>query len=171
MGQSCRREQRHVGCLAICGRSISCRRWRTGSCHSKCQSPLFLLWSPLPVPQQASNISLPNGSLELCYDELGHEYKIPTYCFTTPENVSSSKTVLEKLENVSKKTIVGKPLPLKIRVNPGDHNLQIDAETSNSIAELKRLVFEASVRVSHSPHFLRCSSYAMPRRLTNLIPT
>jgi hypothetical protein len=90
---------------------------------------------------------LPNGSLELCYDELGHEYKVPTYCFTTPENISS-KPALDKLENVSKKTIVGKPLPLKIRVNPGDHNLQIDAETSNSIAELKRLVFEASVRVS-----------------------
>jgi hypothetical protein len=95
----------------------------------------------------ASNLSLPNGSLELCYDELGHEYKVPTYCFTTPDNISSSRPALDKLEN-SKKTIIGKPLPLKIRVNPGDHNLQIDADTSNSIAELKRLVFEASVRVS-----------------------
>jgi hypothetical protein len=83
----------------------------------------------------------------LCYDELGHEYKVPTFCFTTPDNVSSQKSSVDKLENISKKTIVGKPLPLKVRVNPGDHNLQLEADTSNSIAELKRLIFEASVRV------------------------
>lgn len=96
----------------------------------------------------ASNISLPNGTLELSYDELGHEYKVPSYCFTTPSNVTTSKLTIEKLDNVSKKTIIGKPLPLKIRVNPGDHNLQIEADTSNSIAELKRLIYEASIRAN-----------------------
>jgi hypothetical protein len=83
----------------------------------------------------------------LCYDELGHEYKVPTFCFTTPDNISSQKSTVDKLENISKKTIVGKPLPLKVRVNPGDHNLQLEADTSNSIAELKRLIYDASVRV------------------------
>jgi hypothetical protein len=78
---------------------------------------------------------------------LGHEYKVPTFCFTTPDNISSQKSTVDKLENISKKTIVGKPLPLKVRVNPGDHNLQLEADTSNSIAELKRLIYDASVRV------------------------
>lgn len=102
--------------------------------------------------------------MELCYDELGHEYKIPTYCFSTPANVTTAKPNVDKLDNASKKTIVGKPLPLKVRVNPGDHNLQIDADTSNSIAELKRLIFDASVRVSSA--FLRC---LLQHRRTNLI--
>jgi hypothetical protein len=65
---------------------------------------------------------MPNGSLELCYDELGNEYKIPDYCYSTPSNISTKK-VMEKVEMSQKKTIVGTPLKLKIRVNPGDHNL------------------------------------------------
>lgn len=105
--------------------------------------------------------------MELCYDELGHEYKVPTYCFSTPENIIIAKPNVDKLENLSKKTIVGKPLPLKVRVNPGDHNLQIEADTSNSIAELKRLIYEASVRVRTPFAFVANRFF----RLTNLIQT
>jgi hypothetical protein len=33
---------------------------------------------------EASNISTPNGTLELAYDELGHQYKIPIFCLVNP---------------------------------------------------------------------------------------
>ena len=65
---------------------------------------------------------MPNGTLELCYDELGYEYKIPEYCYTTPANVSTSNAI-DKSEYAHKKTIVGTPLKLKVRINPGDCNL------------------------------------------------
>lgn len=103
----------------------------------------------------ASGINLPNGTLELCYDELGYEYKVPTFCFITPQNIVTTKPNIDKLDNVSKKTIIGKPLPLKVRVNPGDHNLQIDADTSNSISELKRLIYEASVRANETDKYVK----------------
>lgn len=67
---------------------------------------------------------MPNGTLELCYDELGNEYKIPEYCYTTPSNISTKKaSSIDKPEASQKKTIVGTPLKLKVRVNPGDHTL------------------------------------------------
>ena len=33
---------------------------------------------------EASMITTPNGSLDLCYDERGHQYKVPMYCFADP---------------------------------------------------------------------------------------
>eukprot|EP01036_Dinobryon_divergens_P045920 gene45920-61381_t len=33
---------------------------------------------------EASNITTPNGNLELCYDERGHQYTVPGYCYTIP---------------------------------------------------------------------------------------
>lgn len=129
---------------------------------SVCYNVKFCEWTEFFVQYQASDISMPNGSLELCYDELGNEYKIPDYCYTTPLNISTKKSV-DKAEVLQKKTIVGTPLKLKIRVNPGDQNLGIscflvyfvivdivvviDAETSHSIGELKTLILEASTAV------------------------
>jgi hypothetical protein len=90
---------------------------------------------------------MPQGTLEVCYDERGHEYKIPPYCFTTPANVTTARpSGIDKLD-LPKKTIIGKPLMVKVRINPGDHNLVIECDTSNSLGELKRMIYEASVKV------------------------
>jgi hypothetical protein len=37
-------------------------------------------------------------------------------------------------------TIQGKPLNLHIRINPGDINLNVDATTTDSVADLKKLI-------------------------------
>ena len=36
---------------------------------------------------EASQITLPDGALQLCYDERGNEYAVPTFCTRTPSNL------------------------------------------------------------------------------------
>mmetsp|Transcript_12539 Transcript_12539/g.18937 ORF Transcript_12539/g.18937 Transcript_12539/m.18937 type:complete len:233 (+) Transcript_12539:145-843(+) len=106
----------------------------------------------------ASNINLPNGTLEQCFDERGHEYKVPTFCYTTPSNIGTGAKAMDTTaDSLIKKNVVGRPTLLKVRINPGDHNLSIDTDTSISIAELKRLIHEASLVANEKDaHFKIC---------------
>mmetsp|Transcript_38511 Transcript_38511/g.39196 ORF Transcript_38511/g.39196 Transcript_38511/m.39196 type:complete len:236 (+) Transcript_38511:156-863(+) len=97
----------------------------------------------------ASNITTPNGNLELCYDERGYEYKVPLYCYANPTEVVASTVQLDVIKKTPPKTpIVEKPLHLKIRVNPGDYNLQIDTSTTESIAQLKKQILDQTCKES-----------------------
>jgi len=95
----------------------------------------------------ASNITTPNGSLDLCYDERGHEYKVPTYCYANPVEMVNAMVQLDVVKKPTpSKPIISKPLHLKIRINPGDYNLQIDASTADSVLQLKKNILEQTVK-------------------------
>lgn len=84
---------------------------------------------------QASNITTPNGSLEVCYDERGHQYKVPQYCVANPielgqtqgtdtSNVLSLTTSATIIPTNIKKNPVSTstnnaPMTIKLRINPG----------------------------------------------------
>lgn len=98
---------------------------------------------------EASNISTPSASLELCYDELGFEYKVPIFCYSNPIELTSTTNNLPEASlvqtNPKQSTVVtAAPLHLRIRVNPGDYNLRVDASTADSILALKRTILEQS---------------------------
>lgn len=97
---------------------------------------------------EASNISTPNASLEICYDERGFEYKVPIFCYSKPIELSNANTLPEAnlvSTNPKPNTIItAAPLHLRVRVNPGDYNLQVDASTADSILALKRTILEQS---------------------------
>ena len=68
---------------------------------------------------EASNILTPYGSLELCYDERGFQYKIPVFCITNPVELIDSSG-----QNSDKNTSAGSSSkPMK------------DGPTKNSILE------------------------------------
>lgn len=127
----------------------------------------------------ASNITSPNGSLEVCYDERGFQYKVPQYCVSHPTELTSgtpsaensvsgssaagvlpsmtaSATVIPANEGVYKakaaaiatKSSNNSPINVRVRINPGDHNLTVKADSSNSIAELKALIAAEAVEKS-----------------------
>jgi hypothetical protein len=102
---------------------------------------------------QASNITTVDATLARCYDERGHEYNIPSYCWSDrgPANLSPNKSsVIEtKKEKLNIKNS-DQPLALKVQVNPGDRNFVINANTSNSVSELKALICKESTIVSHT---------------------
>lgn len=98
----------------------------------------------------ASSMTTPNGSLEICYDERGHEYKVPAYCYSNPVEMVNATMQLEIVKKTPSKPIVAKPLHLKIRINPGDYNLQIDSSTADSVLQLKKCISEQAVKESTS---------------------
>lgn len=102
---------------------------------------------------QASGINSPNGSLEVCYDERGHEYKIPSYCFSSSPDLIVAKTASapvaeqEDEEKCVRKGAPGAALHLKVKINPGDHLLLIDTFENDTIAMLKQKIHEKSTEV------------------------
>ncbi len=83
---------------------------------------------------QASAISTPNGTLELCYDERGSKYKVPLYCYANPSeltfNAGASSSgnggdalVAEELTELADMSENPEDLKncvkLRVRINPG----------------------------------------------------
>ena len=103
---------------------------------------------------EASNISTPSGSLDLVYDELGQAYRVPTFCYANPVNAvdPSAAAVLPNALLVTDKPTTRtqhvqnvQPLNVRIRINPGDHNLNIVATTADSIQDLKHFIVEQAL--------------------------
>ena len=103
---------------------------------------------------EASNISTPSGSLDLVYDELGQAYRVPTFCYANPVNAvdPSAAATLPNATLVSDKATTrtqhvqnAQPLNVRIRINPGDHNLNIVATTADSIQDLKHFILEQAM--------------------------
>lgn len=109
----------------------------------------------------ASNISTPLGSLELCYDELGNEYRVPAYCYCTPNDITDGVELSPRSDlPPSKRDAKGTPIKLKIRTSPGDSNFTIVADTSNSVYELKRLIAaESKLLHDNNPNIPYCQEY------------
>ena len=91
-------------------------------------------------------MATPNGSLEMTVDELNRVYKTPIYCFATPVNMIttiSTYPLKKELSNLTQ-NMESHTINLKIRINPGDFNINITANSANSILELKQLIVELS---------------------------
>lgn len=121
-----------------------------------------LLSNDLPLATailEASNISTPNGTLDVCYDERGYMYKVPIYCLANPQELRPSSGAGKKKRDKensprkeSKPKEVGASIKLRIRINPGDYNLMVNATTTDSISELKQLIVkQASVNPTPLP--------------------
>ena len=82
---------------------------------------------------EASNILTPYGSLELCYDERGYQYKIPVFCITNPVELIDSSG-----QNSDKNTSAGSSSkPTK------------DGPTKSSILEGTPLTVKVSIFIYH----------------------
>ena len=94
-----------------------------------------------------------SGSLELCYDELQRPYITPLFCMVNPTNIlcpnkpQNSIVTSKIVKSVSQSTMIAQPINLKVRINPGDFNLNIAASTADSIQDLKHYILESSQQV------------------------
>ena len=106
-----------------------------------------------------------SGSLELCYDELQRPYITPLFCMVNPSNIlcpnkPQSSIIQSKIvKSVSQSTMIAQPINLKVRINPGDFNLNIAASTADSIQDLKHYILESSQQV-HTLLFHTASCFA-----------
>lgn len=93
-----------------------------------------------------ANISLPNGTLMDCYDELGNQYQLPVYILSAPINMiregdekdeNEEEGIKKKLQGGQKKEQEGKQINIRIRFSTGDDR-KLTVNTSESVAAVKR---------------------------------
>eukprot|EP01039_Chlorochromonas_danica_P000428 gene428-462_t len=95
---------------------------------------------------EASNIATPNGTLEVCYDERGFQYKIPIYCYCDPVELSNEPARVTETEksgsnsSLKAQSVQGLPIKLRVRINPGDINVTVEANTGHTVSELKHII-------------------------------
>mmetsp|Transcript_95 Transcript_95/g.139 ORF Transcript_95/g.139 Transcript_95/m.139 type:complete len:247 (+) Transcript_95:163-903(+) len=98
---------------------------------------------------EASEITTPNGLLEVLYDNRGYQYKVPIYCIANPvELVQSNASAELAYKNISPNgsTKMGiivdntPPITIRIRINPGDLNMKVQASPNCTINDLKSII-------------------------------
>jgi len=108
---------------------------------------------------EAANIKTPNGSLDVCYDERGHQYNIPAFVYSDPielvvDAASTESAAVEAAASTDgsmsnsasdptlKKARAGNPINIKVRINPGDFSFVVECFSSDNIATFKKVVCE-----------------------------
>ncbi|XP_064600098.1 ubiquitin domain-containing protein 1-like isoform X1 [Liolophura sinensis] len=86
-----------------------------------------------------ASISLPNGTLMDCYDELGNRYQLPVYVLSSPtnliEDVSETDTAVDT-ENSSP----GTEIPIKFRLSHTNKDLKLFVRTTDTVMKLKKRI-------------------------------
>ncbi|EDO49281.1 predicted protein [Nematostella vectensis] len=87
-----------------------------------------------------ANITLPTGSLQDAYDELGTRYVLPVYCISQPTNLIKDDDVSGDISNeVDEKETppTGEETYVKLRLSTGK-DLKMVVYTSDTILKIKR---------------------------------
>jgi len=157
---------------------------------------------------EASGLITPNGSLEVCYDERGAQYKVPQYCYANPlelstepvpaaanntsSNVGGPAVEIMSTESVRSNKSNNNPTglhdsgattnsagssanngpvaKLRVRINPGDHNLNIVVDLGGTVQTLKQVLVrevEEKIPSIRSMSIQRQRIIFMGKELTN----
>lgn len=92
-----------------------------------------------------ANITLPTGSLQDAYDELGNRYVLPVYCVNKPTNLikdedykgGSTGTLDDDKESIPS----GEEMYIKLRLSTGK-DLKINVYTSDTILKIKKKLYK-----------------------------
>ncbi|KAK7573751.1 hypothetical protein V9T40_010942 [Parthenolecanium corni] len=85
-----------------------------------------------------AGISVPNGFLTECYDELGTRYQVPVYCLSYPINIVKEGSGRDSPSEISAPATDGKEIVLKIRLSHNCHDIKLTLMTTDSIGVAKR---------------------------------
>lgn len=84
-----------------------------------------------------ANISLPNGTLLDCYDELGNRYQLPVYCLSAPANLVADTSDADSPSPESESG-AGHEVVLKLRLSTTGRDVQVAVRTGESVLAAKR---------------------------------
>lgn len=85
-----------------------------------------------------ANISLPNGTLLDCYDELGNRYQLPMYCLSAPANLVTGERSEDCQESQPDSDCAnGQEVVLKVRLSSGK-DVPLTVCTEESIGTAKQ---------------------------------
>lgn len=88
-----------------------------------------------------ANITLPTGSLQDAYDELGNRYILPVYCISKPTNLIKDEDVSGETSKEEEEDIdlppTGDELYIKLRLSSGK-DLKMTLYTSDTVLKIKK---------------------------------
>lgn len=85
-----------------------------------------------------ANISLPNGYLTECYDELGTRYQVPIYCLSYPINVVTENDGRDSPEECSEIIDGGVETVLKLRLSSTCSDVKLNVFSTDTISVCKK---------------------------------
>uniref|UniRef100_A0A1B6LBA7 Ubiquitin-like domain-containing protein n=1 Tax=Graphocephala atropunctata TaxID=36148 RepID=A0A1B6LBA7_9HEMI len=85
-----------------------------------------------------ANISVPNGFLTECYDELGTRYQVPVYCLSYPINIVKEDNGRESPIENTEPTEGGQEIVLKLRLSSNCQDVKLPLYTSDTIGLAKK---------------------------------
>lgn len=87
-----------------------------------------------------ANVSVPNGYLTECYDELGTQYKVPIYCLSMPINMIKEDTGRESPAEYSEPVdgSGGDEVVLKLRLSSSMQDSRLTVFSRDTIGQCKR---------------------------------
>ncbi|XP_042872854.1 ubiquitin domain-containing protein 2-like isoform X1 [Penaeus indicus] len=84
-----------------------------------------------------ASITLPNGTLTDCYDELGTRYQLPVYCLSYPLNILQRSPDKEG-DNETEGSVEGEEQVLKVRLSTTSKDVKLPVRSTDTIATAKR---------------------------------
>uniref|UniRef100_A0A0A9XXE8 Ubiquitin domain-containing protein 1 n=1 Tax=Lygus hesperus TaxID=30085 RepID=A0A0A9XXE8_LYGHE len=85
-----------------------------------------------------ANISVPNGFLTECYDELGTRYQVPVYCLSYPINIVKEDSGRDSPTETSEPTERGTETVLKLRLSSTCQDVKLPIYTTDTIGIAKK---------------------------------
>ncbi|XP_075223615.1 ubiquitin domain-containing protein 1 [Lycorma delicatula] len=85
-----------------------------------------------------ANISVPNGFLTECYDELGTRYQVPVYCLSYPINIVKEDNGRESPADSSEPGEGGTEIVLKLRLSLNCQDVKLPVFTNDTIGTAKK---------------------------------
>lgn len=94
-----------------------------------------------------ASISLPNGTLMDCYDELGNRYQLPVYCLCAPINLVEADEEFDSAREAGAESpsqesepvnAGGEEIVIKLRLSTTGRDLRITVRTGETILNAKR---------------------------------
>ncbi|XP_041942776.1 ubiquitin domain-containing protein 1 [Alosa sapidissima] len=100
-----------------------------------------------------ASITLPHGTLNECYDELGNRYQLPVYCLAPPLNLISERSEEEPSDTPEAPAPPRKEFSLKVRLSTG-RDVRLSASMADSIGQLKKqLQAQEDIEAAHQRWF------------------
>lgn len=85
-----------------------------------------------------ANISVPNGYLTECYDELGTQYKVPIYCLSYPINIVKEDNGRDSPAEYSEPVDGGTEVVLKLRLSSTCQDVKLSVYSRDTIGQSKK---------------------------------
>lgn len=85
-----------------------------------------------------ANISVPNGFLTECYDELGTRYQVPVYCLSYPINIVKEDNGRDSPAECSEPVEGGTEMVLKLRLSSNCVDIKLTVSSKDTIGMAKK---------------------------------